>query len=310
MGKSKRNILLVAVVCLALGFGIGSAFQNASQYVSFNLKTPSSADISVQSSGSAPKLPVKLDFAGEAVPLNDIEVRERLDREIIVNTFRHSSTLILMKKANQWAPMLKKILKEQNIPEDFVYLSMAESDLSHVNSPSNASGFWQFLKPTAIQYGLIVNDEVDERYDIEKSTYAACKYLKDSYDKLGSWTLAAAGYNMGVAGVGRQAQSQGSNSYYDLYLNTETSRYVFRILALKLIHLNPSHFDYQIESSDLYEPYKYKEIEVSGAVNSWIDFAKQNGVSYKELRKHNTWIRSTSMKNIAKNTFKVKVPVY
>ncbi len=309
MEKNKKYITLVAGGCLALGFGLGSAFQNASQYVSFNLKQPVTADISVQSAGAAPKLPVKLDFAGENVPLNDVEVRERLDREIVVNTFRHSSTLILMKKANQWLPTLKKILKEQNIPEDFIYLSMAESDLSHVTSPSNASGFWQFLKPTATQYGLIVNDEVDERFDIEKSTYAACKYLRDSYDKLGSWTLAAAGYNMGMAGAGRQAETQGSNNYYDLYLNTETSRYVFRILALKLIHQNPGHFDYQIESSDLYEPYKYKEIEVSGAVNSWIDFARQNNVSYKELRRHNTWIRSTSMKNIAKNTFKVKIPV-
>lgn len=309
MDKNKKKIGLIAVGCLTVGFGIGSAFQNSSQYVSFNLKTPVSADISVQSSGAAPKLPVRLDFAGEAVPLNDIEVRERLDREIIVNTFRHSSTLILMKKANQWIPTLKKILKEQNIPEDFIYLSMAESDLSHVSSPSNASGFWQFLKPTAEQYGLIVNDEVDERFHIEKSTYAACRYLKDSYDKLGSWTLAAAGYNRGIAGIGRDADSQGSRNYYDLYLNTETSRYVFRILALKLIHQNPSHFDYQIESSDLYEPYQYKEVEVSGPVSSWIEFARQQGTSYKELRRHNTWIRSTSMKNTAKNTFKVKIPV-
>lgn len=309
MEKNKKYITVVAGACLALGFGLGSAFQNASQYVSFNLKQPVTSDVSVQSSGAAPKLPVKLDFAGENVPLNDIEVRERLDREIIVNTFRHSSTLILMKKANQWLPTLKKILKEQDIPEDFIYLSMAESDLSHVTSPSNASGFWQFLKPTATQYGLIVNDEVDERFDIEKSTYAACKYLKDSKDKLGSWTLAAAGYNRGIAGIGRDSESQGSNNYYDLYLNTETSRYVFRILALKLMHQNPSDFDYKIESSDLYEPYQYREVEVSGAVNSWVDFAKQNGTTYKELRRHNAWIRATSMKNIAKNTFKVKIPV-
>ena len=254
-------------------------------------------------------MPVKLDFAGEDVPLKDIEVRERLDREIIVNTFRHSSTLILLKRANQWTPTLTKILKEQGIPEDFVYLSMAESDLSQVSSPSNASGFWQFLKPTAIQYGLIVNDEVDQRYDIEKSTYAACKYLKDSYDQLGSWTIAAAGYNMGMAGAGRQAKEQGSDNYYDLYLNSETSRYVFRILALKLIHSNPSHFDYLIEAPDLYEPYQYKEIPVSGSVNSWISFAKQNGISYKELRRHNPWIRSTSMRNSANNTFIVKIPV-
>jgi hypothetical protein len=307
--KNKKQLVLTVFVSSIVGFLIGSAFQTSSQYISFNLKEPILSDISIEAPGSAPKLPIKLDFAGEAVPLKDIEVRERLDREIIVNSFRHSSTLLLMKRANQWTPTLIKILKEQGVPEDFAYLSMAESDLTQVSSPSNASGFWQFLKPTAIQYGLIVNDEVDQRFDIEKSTYAACKYLQDSYNQLGSWTLAAAGYNMGMSGVGRQAIEQGSNNYYDLYLNTETSRYVFRILALKLIHQNPSNFDYRIEASDLYEPYQYKEIPVSGSVNSWISFAKDNNISYKELRRHNPWIRTTSMKNSANNTFLVKIPV-
>ena len=307
--KNKKQLVLTVFVSSIVGFLIGSAFQTSSQYISFNLKEPILSDISIEAPGSAPKLPIKLDFAGENVPLKDIEVRERLDREIIVNSFRHSSTLLLMKRANQWTPTLIKILKEQGVPEDFAYLSMAESDLTQVSSPSNASGFWQFLKPTAIQYGLIVNDEVDQRFDIEKSTYAACKYLQDSYNQLGSWTLAAAGYNMGMSGVGRQAIEQGSNNYYDLYLNTETSRYVFRILALKLIHQNPSNFDYRIEASDLYEPYLYKEISVSGSVNSWISFAKDNNISYKELRRHNPWIRTTSMKNSANNTFVVKIPV-
>jgi membrane-bound lytic murein transglycosylase D len=307
--KNKKQLVLTVFVSSIVGFLIGSAFQTSSQYISFNLKEPILSDISIEAPGSAPKLPIKLDFAGENVPLKDIEVRERLDREIIVNSFRHSSTLLLMKRANQWTPTLIKILKEQGVPEDFAYLSMAESDLTQVSSPSNASGFWQFLKPTAIQYGLIVNDEVDQRFDIEKSTYAACKYLQDSYNQLGSWTLAAAGYNMGMSGVGRQAIEQGSNNYYDLYLNTETSRYVFRILALKLIHQNPSNFDYRIEASDLYEPYQFKEIPVSGSVNSWISFAKDNNISYKELRRHNPWIRTTSMKNSANNTFLVKIPV-
>lgn len=307
--KNKKQLVLTVFVSSIVGFLIGSAFQTSSQYISFNLKEPILSDISIEAPGSAPKLPIKLDFAGENVPLKDIEVRERLDREIIVNSFRHSSTLLLMKRANQWTPTLIKILKEQGVPEDFAYLSMAESDLTQVSSTSNASGFWQFLKPTAVQYGLIVNDEVDQRFDIEKSTYAACKYLQDSYNQLGSWTLAAAGYNMGMSGVGRQAIEQGSNNYYDLYLNTETSRYVFRILALKLIHQNPSNFDYRIEASDLYEPYQYKEISVSGSVNSWINFAKDNNISYKELRRHNPWIRTTSMKNTANNTFTVKVPL-
>lgn len=302
-------LAIVAVASLAMGFGIGSAFQNASQYFAFNPKSGVTSDRSISGQGSAPKLPAKLDFAGEEVPLYDVEVRERLDRELIVNSYRHSSTILLLKKANQWLPTLEKILKEQGIPLDFLYLSMAESDLSHVTSPSGAARFWQFLKPTAIQYGLVVNDEVDERFDIEKSTYAACRYLRDSYNKSGSWTMAAAGYNMGMAGLDRQAERQGSRNYYQLYLNTETSRYVFRILALKLMHQNSADFGFNMESSDLYEPYKYKEVTVSGPVNSWVDFAVQNGTTYKEVRRHNAWIRDISMKNTEKRTYIVKIPV-
>ncbi|MCO5232417.1 MAG: lytic transglycosylase domain-containing protein [Chitinophagales bacterium] len=309
MTKNKFKVLLFASIGLIVGFGIGSAFQNPTQYISFNLKNANTSNVSIVTHGAAPKLPMQIDFAGEPTPLKDLEVRERLDREIIINSFRHSSTVLLLKRAYQWTPLLKKILKEENIPEDFIYLSMAESDLSQVTSPSNASGFWQFLKPTAIQYGLIVNDEVDQRFDIQKSTYAACKYLKDSYNKLGSWTLAAAGYNMGMTGVAKQANEQESQNYYDLFLNTETSRYVFRILALKAIHLHPEDFGYMIASEDLYEPYQYREVLVSGAVDSWIKFAQQNGTSYKELRRHNPWIRSTSLKNINKNTFEVKIPL-
>ncbi len=310
--KIRKNIWIgiICTFCLAIGFTFGSGFQSAYQYISFNLKRSATDTVSVQSKGvTTPKLPLNLNFAGEEVPLKDIEVRERLDRELIINSYAHIGTIMLLKRGNQWGPLIREILKQENIPEDFFYLCMAESRLDHVVSPANASGFWQFLKATAIQYGLVVNDEVDERYNIEKSTYAACKYLRHSYEKLGSWTLAAAGYNMGISGVDRQAQEQGSNDYYDLYLNEETSRYLFRILAIKTIQENPKDFNFYLDESDLYEPYQYREIPVSGSVTSWIEFAKQNGIQYKDLRKHNRWIRSKSLKNVARNTFYVKVPM-
>lgn len=310
--KNKRKILtaLVGIACLAIGFTLGSSFKTAYEYISYNLKSAKTDTVSMQQRGTvAPKLPTQLDFAGESVPLDDLEVRERLDRELIINSYAHIGTILLLKRGHQWGPLIRRILKEENVPEDFFYLCMAESHLSQVTSPEKASGFWQFLKPTAIQYGLVVDDEVDERYHVEKATYAACKYLKDSYNRLGSWSLAAAGYNMGMAGAGRQASEQGSKNYYDLYLNEETSRYLFRILAIKTIIENPTHFNFHLDPSDLYPPVEYRQIAVSKSVNSWIEFAQQNGISYKILRKHNPWIRSKSLKNSSNRTYYVQVPI-
>ena len=309
ISTKNKTIGIITIICIILGFALGTAFQNNTQYISFNIKESNTSNVSISSANAAPKLPVNLNFAGEKVPLEQTDIRERLDLELIVNAYRHSNTLLLIKRANQWEATIRKILIEENIPEDFVYLCMAESNLSHVVSPSNAAGFWQFLKPTATHYGLIVNDEVDERYNIEKATYAACKYLKDAYEKTGSWTLAAAGYNRGTSGILRDADYQKSKNYYDLHLNSETSRYVFRILALKLIVQNPADFNFIIEPSDLYTAYNYKIIDINGSVSSWVDFAIQNGITYKELRKHNQWIRATSLRNTKGDIFQVKIPL-
>ena len=306
--KKNTNLLLLTGFSLLIGFSIGFAFQKVPLYLSFDLRHAISSESSVERSGEAPKIPSKLTFAGETVPLNKLEVRERLDQELIINTYRHSSTILLLKRAHQWESVIRKILKEQNIPEDFVYLCMAESNLGQVSSPSNASGFWQFLKPTAIQYGLIVNNDIDERFNVEKSTYAACQYLKDSYQKLGSWTLAAAGYNMGMTGISNQATLQKSNDYYDLYLNSETSRYLFRILALKVIVQNPQDFNFHLQPSDLYSPYEYREIPISISIPSWIDWSLQNSSNYKELKWMNPWIRNTSLSNSEQDTFYIKLP--
>jgi len=255
----------------------------------------------------AVKIPESVTFACETVPVDDPEVRERLDRELTVNAYWQSSTIILLKRANRWLPTIEKILKEENVPDDFKYLCMAESSLDNVVSPAGASGFWQFMKVTGIQYGLLINSEVDERYQLEKATRAACKYLRDAKDKSGSWTAAAASYNMGLAGVNKQQNLQGETAYYNLLLNTETSRYVQRIVALKIIHQHQKDYGFYLSEEDVYPEYKYTIKQVSGSV-SWVSFAKENNTSYKLLRIYNPWIRDYNLVNKEKRTFDVKIP--
>ncbi len=255
----------------------------------------------------AVKLPESVSFAGENVPLDDIEVRERLDRELSVNAYWQSSTIIMLKRANRWLPTIEKILKEESVPDDFKYLCMAESALDNAISPSGASGFWQFMKTTGLQYGLIINSDVDERYNLEKSTRAACRYLRDAKEKTGSWTAAAAGYNMGLAGVNKQQLLQGETAYYDLFLNTETSRYVQRIVALKIIHQHQKDYGFYLTNEDLYPELKYTIQQVSGPIN-WVSFAKENNTSYKMLRIYNPWIRNFNLLNKERRTFDVKIP--
>ncbi|HMV14868.1 MAG TPA: lytic transglycosylase domain-containing protein [Chitinophagales bacterium] len=255
----------------------------------------------------AVKLPESVSFAGENVPLDDIEVRERLDRELSVNAYWQSSTIIMLKRANRWLPTIEKILKEESVPDDFKYLCMAESALDNAISSAGASGFWQFMKTTGLQYGLIINSDVDERYNLEKSTRAACRYLRDAKEKTGSWTAAAAGYNMGLAGVNKQQLLQGETAYYDLFLNTETSRYVQRIVALKIIHQHQKDYGFYLTNEDLYPELKYTIQQVSGPIN-WVSFAKENNTSYKMLRIYNPWIRNFNLLNKERRTFDVKIP--
>ena len=255
----------------------------------------------------AVKLPESVSFAGENVPLDDIEVRERLDRELSVNAYWQSSTIIMLKRANRWLPTIEKILKEESVPDDFKYLCMAESALDNAISSAGASGFWQFMKTTGLQYGLIINSDVDERYNLEKSTRAACRYLRDAKEKTGSWTAAAAGYNMGLAGVNKQQLLQGETAYYDLFLNTETSRYVQRIVALKIIHQHQKDYGFYLTNEDLYPELKYTIQQVSGPI-TWVRFAKENNTSYKMLRIYNPWIRNFNLLNKERRTFDVKIP--
>jgi membrane-bound lytic murein transglycosylase D len=254
------------------------------------------------------KMPDKLSFAGENVPLEYFDVREGLDRELQVNTYWQSQTIFLIKRANRYFPEIEAILKEEGIPDDFKYLAVAESGLTNAVSPANASGFWQLLKSTAKELNLQVDSEVDERFNLEKSTRAACKYLKNSFEKHGNWTIAAAAYNMGGAGILRQMEYQKESNYYNLALNEETSRYLFRILSIKLIIENPENYGFYINKNDLYMPLKYKNILVNYSIADMAEFAKKNNTNYKILRMFNPWIRNNSLTNKASITYNIRIP--
>lgn len=242
---------------------------------------------------SPPILPKEVSFAGERVPIEDLDVRERLDRELIVNQNYHSSTMTVYKLLGRYKSYIQSILKENEVPEDFFYLAVAESALNpNALSSAGANGIWQFMQQTGESYGLEVSGYVDERRNLLKSTRAATKYLKESYKEFGSWTLAAAAYNRGNKGMKDAIIAQKENDYYKLYLNNETYRYVLRIVALKIILSNPSDFNFSLNESDFYPQYKFKTVMISQNIDHLPDFAKANGTTYKELILHNPWIRT------------------
>jgi len=239
-------------------------------------------------------IPTYMELGGESVPLHDQDVRERLDRELLVNTYWHSKTLHMIKLSRKYFPVIEPILAEYGVPDDFKYLAMAESGLLNVSSPAGAKGPWQFMKTAAKQYKLEVATEVDERYHLEKSTVAACKYLNAAKANLGSWSLAAAAYNAGNSAIKNQLNKQGVDNYYDLYLTTETSRYVFRILAIKQIHNNLAEYGFHLDQDDMYWPIETKEVTVS-SIPSIPAFARQHGTTYKQVKLLNPWLRTTAL---------------
>lgn len=253
-------------------------------------------------------LPKNLTFAGETVPMDDLFVREKLDREILVNTYWHSNTFLFQKRANRWFPIIEKILKKNGMPDDFKYLALIESGLDNVRSPAGAAGFWQFMKGTGTGYDLEINEYVDERYNLEKATEAACKYLKIAYKQFGSWSLAAASYNMGKGGLNNQLTKQDVDSYYELYLNKETSRYVYRILAAKLILSNSENFGFNIRKSEMYHPYRTYTVTVDSSITNLMRFAKDNGTNYATLRALNPWVRDYELPNENNKIYEFKFP--
>jgi hypothetical protein len=248
-------------------------------------------------------------FAGETVPIDNFDVYERLDRELLRNAYYHSNTLIILKRTNRFFPVIEKILAENGVPEDFKYLAVAESDLSNAVSPSGAKGVWQFLEATGKAFNLEINDDVDERYHLEKSTEAACKYIKSMKEKFGSWTMAAAAYNTGETRLAKEKEVQRTGNYFDLNLNPETSQYVFRILALKEIMSNPKEYGFLIEEAEKYAPLdNYKTVEVNETIANFGDFAKEQGTTYRMLKVYNPWLVSTSLSNSSKKTYEIRIP--
>jgi peptidoglycan lytic transglycosylase D len=247
-------------------------------------------------------------FANEAVPMNNFDAVERLDRELSVNSYWHSSTLLNIKNAGRYFPIIEPILAEYGIPEDFKYLAVTESNLRNVTSPAGAKGIWQFVKSTGQYYGLEINRQVDERYHVEKATAAACKYLKEYYEDFGSWTLAAAAYNMGGPSVKKLLVEQHAKTYYDLNVNPETSRYIFRILAIKEIMTSPNDFGFYIEDNELYKPLEYRTVEVIESVPNWGAFAEEQGISYRMLKVYNPWLISGDLTCSGKKVYEVRVP--
>jgi hypothetical protein len=255
------------------------------------------------------ELPDSLDFAGEPVPLSDPDVRERLDRELLVNTYWQSNGLLIIKRAHKYFPIIEPMLKKYGLPDDFKYLVVAESALQNNRSPAGAAGFWHFLKGTGKEYGLEINSYVDERYNLEISTRKAAEYLKDSKELFGSWTLAAAAYNAGNAGINKQqSRQQSTGSYYDLLLNEETSRYIFRILAFKEILSDPYKYGFNFEEKDLYRSIPTYKVKVDTAVTDFADFAKHFEISYKVLKLHNPWLRETYLKNASGKEYFIEIP--
>jgi len=255
------------------------------------------------------KLPPNLNLAGERVPLEMPDIKERMDRELLVNTYWQSNGLLLIKRANKYFPILEPLLKKYGIPDDFKYLCVAESALIDETSSAGAAGFWHFMKGTGKEFGLEINKNVDERYDIEKSTKVAAAYLKKSYERFGSWSLAAAAYNAGNARVARSLKTQGVTSYYDVLLPNETERYVLRIIALKEVLSNPKKYGFIYDQNDLYTLPKTRTVKVDTIITNIALFAKKFGTNYKELKIHNPWLRQNKLNNKSRKMYEIKIPV-
>lgn len=255
------------------------------------------------------KLPLNLNLAGERVPIERDDIRERMERELLVNTYWQSNGLLLIKRANKYFPILEPLLKKYGLPDDFKFLALAESAFIDETSSAGAAGMWHFLKSTGREYGLEINKNVDERYHIEKSTKVAAAYLKKSKKRFNSWTLAAAAYNAGNAGVSRRLKTQQVTDYYDAILPDETERYVFRIIALKEVIPNPKKYGFVFEKEDLYTLQKTRIIKVDTAISNIASFAKKYGLNYKELKLHNSWLRENKLNNKSRKMYEIKIPI-
>ena len=295
--KNKTFLLLIGLLFISATYfkdNLKSAFKsygNDNLYKVYALKTPEN-----------------LSFCDEQVPMELLDVRERLDRELLVNTYWQSNMLLLIKRSFRFFPLIEKILNEEGVPDDFKYLAVIESGLENVRSPKGAKGIWQIMSGTAKEYGLEVNKNVDERYNLELSTRVACRYLKKAKDKFGSWTLAAAAYNRGISGISRNLNRQKVENYYDLLLGRETSRYIFRILAVKEIMENANNYGFIFQEKDLYRPYEIRKIELDTAISNITDFSKKIGINYKTIKLFNPWLLENHLNNKSRKKYIIKIP--
>jgi membrane-bound lytic murein transglycosylase D len=254
------------------------------------------------------EIPEVLDFSGESMPLQSPDIRERIDRELLVNTYWQSNGLLLFKRSHKYFPVIEPILKSYGIPNDFKYLALIESGLQNVTSPAGAKGFWQIMKPTGKEYGLEINSNVDERYDFEKSTHVACQYILKAKEKFGNWTLAAAAYNAGITGISKRLEDQNVSGYYDLLLGEETGRYLFRIVALKEIFSTPKKYGFNFDETHLYTLPETYEVKVDTAITDIVKFAESFGLNYKQLKMHNPWLRDPFLNNKTRKLYTLKIP--
>jgi membrane-bound lytic murein transglycosylase D len=288
---SASTLLLILFLCISNG---RAQTAGASQY----------KPLSVQS----PDVPATFSLFGEKMPLHLWDVRERFDRELLVNTYMQGSTTYIIKQMGRWLPMIEERLMANGIPDDFKYLCIAESALQNQTSKAGAVGFWQFMHATAIGFGLVIDGEVDERYNVEKSTDAACKYLRQAYDKFGNWTDAAASYNCGMGGMNAALTQQGESSFYHVLLPEETMRYIFRIAALKFILSNPERMGFQLTEEDVYHPHQVRKETVSSSIGSLVSYAKMKGTNYKTLKMLNPWLREKNLLNSKGRTYTILLP--
>ncbi|SDX83765.1 Transglycosylase SLT domain-containing protein [Lutibacter oricola] len=309
MNKLIKTLSLVALILVSSilinGTKKDSTIVSTQQTsISNNNETNTSSTYQIK----ALKVPTGLNFAGEHVPIENADIKERIDRELLVNTYWQSNGLLLFKRAHKYFPVIEPILAKNGVPNDFKYLAVIESGLQNVTSPAGARGFWQIMKTTGRENGLEINTNVDERYHLEKATEVACNYLKAAKKRFGSWTMAAAAYNAGNAGMARRLKDQKVDDYYDLLLGEETKRYLPRIVALKEILSHPTKYGFVFDEEDLYNLQPTTFVEVDTAITNIAAFAKGFGINYKILKEHNAWLRENKLNNKSRKKYQIKLP--
>jgi len=306
----KNIVMLIGVLCIisTLIFAMQSDPQWVKELPTLDAEVGKDKNVADGYRITPIEIPADLNFAGEMVPQDDPEIMERVDREFLVNTYWQSNALLLIKRANQYFPIIEPILKKNGIPDDFKYLAVAESGLQNVVSHAGATGFWQIMKATGKEYGLEVNSNVDERYHLEKSTEVACQYLNRWKKRYGNWTLTASSYNAGPGAISKYLKIQKVDDYYDLLLGQETGRYLFRIMAIKEILKNPEKYGFDIEEKDLYHAAPTHTVDIAKPVENFADFAIENGINYKILKRHNPWLRESHLNNKSGKKYTLEIP--